>query len=209
MHRLTPMKYRFGLTPLEQLALEIIHILHFLCHFCALWQRSAQVRVVARIRASGSHRILIAIKHLRNTAHSGQKHICQLHTAQIFVFHYIRNTCHVVVAKESEQLVHIGIHIIHGHGVIDAGQTIAPSLTVILQCLTDCLFYREIHYSRQVRIKAVEVLSAALPISYSRSGTRPTFAYNIDIRVLFTDCFEPLTARNLLYIRVCIHAQTV
>ena len=208
MHRLAEMQYRFVLAPLEQTTLEIEHILHRRCYLIALRQRSTQQRVCIRIAVS-RHRILIAVQHLRNTAHRSKQHVSQLHATRVFVLDNIRDTRHVVVAKECQQLIHIGVHIVHRHGVIHARQTVTPTAAVILQCLTNRLFYREVHHGRQVRIEAVEVLRAALPISHCRSWTSPAFAYDIEVRILFANSLEPLTAGYLLNIRIRVHTKTV
>ena len=114
-----------------------------------------------------------------------------------------------MVAEEREQFIDIRVHIIHCQRVIYTRQTAAPEITVILQCLTNSLFRREIHHGRQVRIKAVEVLCTALPISDSRRRTSPAFTYNIDIRELITNRFEPIRSGLFLNIRIGVHAQSV
>ena len=48
-----------------------------------------------------------------------------------------------------------------------------------------------------------------MPVSHSRSGTCPALANNIDIRVLLADRSQPFAARDLLDIRIRVHAQTV
>ena len=48
-----------------------------------------------------------------------------------------------------------------------------------------------------------------MPVRYCWSRTGPTLAYDIDIRVLLSDGFKPLAARNPLDIRIGIHTQTV
>ena len=209
MHCLAFVQYGFILTPLEEFALEIKHILHFRCYLVALRERSTEITVVTRVFACRSHRIFIAVQHLRNTTHRSQQHIRQFHTAQVFVLHHISDTRHVMVAEERQQFIHVRIEVIHRQRVIDAGQTVPPTFTVVLQGLTNSLFRWEIHHGRQVRIEAVEVLRAALPVRYSRSRTGPAFTNDIQFRILITDGFEPLAARLLLDIRIGIYAQTV
>ena len=78
------------------------------------------------------HGILIAVQQLRDTAHGCQENVRQFHAARIFVFDDIGDTCHVMVAEESEQFIHIRVHIIHGHRVIYTCQAVAPTRTVVL-----------------------------------------------------------------------------
>ena len=114
-----------------------------------------------------------------------------------------------MVAEERKQQVHICVHIIHRHRIIHTGQTVAPTLTVILQCLTNSLLNREVHYGRQVGIKSVKISGSALPISHSRSRSRPALTYYINMRILGANSSKPFASRYLLNIRIRINTQSV
>ena len=70
MHRLTGMQHFLRFTPVEEAALELVHLPHIVRHFLTLRQRSTQVGVVVHVLfIRRCHRVLIAVQHLRDTTH--------------------------------------------------------------------------------------------------------------------------------------------
>ena len=97
-----------------------------------------------------------------------------------------------MVAREDEHLRKVVIYEIVREDVIYLAHAGSPSAIVLIEGITESIVKREVHDGRKMRVKAVLVGVAALPVGKLRDGRGPALSHNIEVRIFVHDCLAPL-----------------
>ena len=173
------------------------------------WEVHAESAVIASVLEVVRHEHeLVTGKDLRIAAHCGHHGHGDLHSVRILA-ESIAETCCIVVSREDHHIRKIVIHEVMREDVVYAEDTLAPARIILVETCAESIVEREVHDRLEVRVEAVLVLVAALPVCKLRNGSCPALAYDVEVRILVHHGLAPLRHRILLVVWICIHTESV
>ena len=186
------------LCDLETIGVMCLSLTSFVCEevdlvsLPAAWEIHAEARVVTDIvRLGGNEHELVTCKDLRYASHCGHHRHGDLEGTRILA-HAVTDAGSVVVAREDEHLRKVVIYEIVREDVIYLAHAGSPSAIVLIEGITKSIVKREVHDGRKMRVKAVLVGVAALPVCELRNGRGPALSHYVEVRILVHDCLAPL-----------------
>ena len=218
VHRAAVVDHGLRLAPLEEplrvveeprlygIALRRVEQVHRVA-LPAAGEIHAQPAVSLREVFRGEHH-LVAREYLRDAAHRGQHRHREFQPVGVSAYD-VADAVGVVVGDEDHHFRQVMVDEIVRQAVVDARHALAPAERVGGQRPADGLLQREIHDRRQVRVEAVLVGIAALPVCQLRDRRRPAFAHDVEIGVFPAYGRAPLAHRHLLVVGVGVDAEPV
>ncbi len=153
---------------------------------------------------------LVAREYLRHAAQRSQKRHRYLHAAYIAA-HDIGYAVGIVVGGHNHHAAQIVVYEVVREYVVHARHALAPFgvVAALLQCGAYRVAQRKVHDRGQVRVEAVLVGVAALPVGQLRYRRRPHLADDVHVGILVENGAAPAAHRLLLVIGVRVDAQAV